>query len=329
MAGADGPAVRRARDLIRTVCAVAGSTAFLDEIDAEARQAGLTQAVAAGNAAPVFDWLLTTFSFQGISDRVARDYIAKHGAATWSSISTSLASMPSCPKLRAYWAYEGCRYDKGSFSCSEPDHIEHCPVPRPWLRNGRLNQLAVSFFLFVRDVAGGDLIGWIDDQLQSAPGNSAARQEALIGPLRSVYGVSDKVLTMALSSLLIAAGKRRPYWFETGKDLLAVDTLIHHHFHRTGILEGCGKPHRYGVGCYQPGGCAQIIRDISKQIDARSFNSHFPKVFPRFVQHAIWRFCAAEGLNLCNGNRVNDEKPCEISYCYLYRKCKKLPLKSR
>lgn len=327
MAGADGPAVRRAQDLIRTVCAVAGSTSFLDEIDAEARQAGLTQAVAAGNAAPVFDWLLTTFSFQGISDRVARDYIAKHGAATWSSISTSLASMPSCPKLRAYWAYEGCRYDKGSFSCSEPDHIERCPVPRPCLRNGRLNQTAFSLFLFVRDVAGGDLIGWIDNQL-SAPGTSAARQEALVGPLRSVYGAGVKVLAMALSGLLIGARKARPHWFETGKDLIAVDTLVHNHLHRTGILESCGKPHRYGVGCYQPGGCAQIIRDMSEQIDARSFNPRFPSVFPRFVQHAIWRFCAADGLNLCNGNRISGEKPCEISYCYLYRKCKKLALKS-
>lgn len=157
----------------------------MDDIDAEARQAGLAQAIASGHTAPIFDWLLTTFSFQGISDRVARDYIAKHGAATWSSIGAGLTSMPSCPKLRAYWAYEGCRYDKGSFSCSEPDHIDACPVPRPRLRNGRLNQTAFSLFLFVRDVAGGDLIGWIDDQL-SAPGTSASRQEALLGPLRNV-----------------------------------------------------------------------------------------------------------------------------------------------
>jgi hypothetical protein len=83
-------------------------------------------------------------------------------------------------------------------------------VPRPRLRNGRLNQTAYSLFLFVRDIAGGDLIGWIDGQLETAAGSSladleAARQEALIGPLRNVYGVSDKVLTMALSDLLIGA----------------------------------------------------------------------------------------------------------------------------
>jgi hypothetical protein len=46
---------------------------FLDEIDIETREAGLDQAVTFGRTPPIFDWLLTTFSFQGISDRVARE----------------------------------------------------------------------------------------------------------------------------------------------------------------------------------------------------------------------------------------------------------------
>src|SRR4051812_20372180 len=104
----------RARSLIRTVCAVAGSTSFLDEIDAEANQAGLLPAIAKGSTAPIFDWLLTTFSFQGISDRVARDYMSKHGSATWVGIANGIRKAPTCPKLRSYWAYAGCRYDKGS-----------------------------------------------------------------------------------------------------------------------------------------------------------------------------------------------------------------------
>jgi hypothetical protein len=92
---------------------------------------------------------------------------------------------------------------------------------------------------------------WIDSQLEPSVGPSAAyleasRQEALIGPLRNVYGVSDKVLTMALSSLLIGARGQRPVWFETGKAMMAIDTLVHNFLHRTGILEGCGTPHVYG-----------------------------------------------------------------------------------
>jgi hypothetical protein len=117
---------------------------FLDEIDAEFREAGLDQATALGQTPPVFDWLLTTFSFQGISDRVAREYIEKHGAASWAKMEASLLTPPHCGKLRNYWGYEGCRYDKTSFTCSEPDHISECPVPRPRLRNGRLNQTAYS-----------------------------------------------------------------------------------------------------------------------------------------------------------------------------------------
>jgi hypothetical protein len=33
------------------------------------------------------------------------------------------------------------------------------------------------------------------------------------------------------------------------------------------------------------------------------------------------------GLNICNGNRIDDQKPCENSYCQLFNKCKHKPLK--
>lgn len=319
--------------MVRTVCAVAGLTSFLEEIDAEAIEAGLARSVAAGLTPPIFDWLLTTFSYQGISDRVAQSYLEKHGSATWSGIAAKLRKSPRCPKLHNYWTYEGCRYDKGSFTCAEPDHIDTCPVPLPRLRNGRLNQTAYSLFFFVRDLADGDLIGWIDRQLETASCAStdemeAARQEALIAPLRTVYGVSDKVLTMALSALLIGARQYRPVWFETGKAMIAVDTLVHNFLYRTGIIHDCGVPHAYGAACYRSGGCSDVIRDLSGRIDARAFNPKFPQAFPRFLQHAIWRFCAADGLDLCNGNRIDDRKACQITYCYLHLKCCRAPLKT-
>jgi hypothetical protein len=307
---------------------------FLDEVDAEVRQSGVDRAVALGHTPPIFDWLLTTFSFQGISDRVAWDYMDKHGTASWSVIESSFRDAPRCTKLRTYWNYESCRYDKTSFTCSEPDHIDTCPVPRPRLRNGRLNQTAYSLFLFVRDLTGNDLVGWIDGQLESTRGSvqiplQVARQEALIGPLRNVYGVSDKVLTMALSTLMIGARNERPAWFETGSAMIAVDTLVHNFLHRTGILQNCGVLHSYGRTCYDPGGCAEIIRAVADRLDVRAFNRTFPPTFPRFVQHAIWRFCSADGLNLCNGNRIDDRRACDIAYCHLYRRCNRTPLKQR
>jgi hypothetical protein len=92
--------------------------------------------------------------------------------------------------------------------------------------------------LFIRDIANGDLIGWIDRRFQGAddPANSdrlARLREALIGPLREVYGVSDKVLTMTLSSILLAAPKRLRLWHEVGASMIAIDTLVHNFLVRT------------------------------------------------------------------------------------------------
>ena len=119
-------------------------------------------------------------------------------------------------------------------------HFDACPLPRHPLRNGHLNQMAYSLFLFMRDVADDDFVGWIDRQLGAvdpqSPDRLPALREAIIGPLRNVYGVGDKVLAMALSSLLLGAGKRRPLWVEVGATFVAVDTLVHNFLHRTGIL---------------------------------------------------------------------------------------------
>ena len=41
-------------------------------------------------------------------------------------------------------------------------------------------------------------------------------RNALIEPLRNVYGISDKVVTMALSCILLAAPKDRVRWIEVG-----------------------------------------------------------------------------------------------------------------
>jgi hypothetical protein len=104
-----------------------------------------------------------------------------------------------------------------------------CPLPRLPLRNGHLSQMAYSLFLFIRDVADGDLVGWIDAQLSSVNSKSvdlAAQRQAIISPLRNVYGASDKVLAMALSNLLLSAGQHRPLWREVGATMVVVDTLV-------------------------------------------------------------------------------------------------------
>src|ERR1017187_3964195 len=105
---------------------------------------------------------------------------------------------------------------------------------------------------------------------------------------RNLWGL-DKVITMAVSSLLIGAGGRRHVWFETGARFVVIDTLVHNFLHRTGILHQFNADHAYGLACYRPPGCADLVERIADHIDARTFNPQFPKTFPRFVQLAIWR----------------------------------------
>jgi hypothetical protein len=200
------------------------------------------------------------------------------------------------------------------------------------LRNGRLNQTAYSLFLFMRDIMGGDIVGWIDERLASADlasgsGRPTRLRQALLQPLGHIYGVSNKVLAMALSDLLLAGDAKRPAWIEAGTVMIAIDILVHNFLHRTGILRESHADHPYGPGCYAPGGCAAIIERIAGKIDARRFNPTFPANFPRFVQHAIWRFCAERGLNRCNGNRIDDRAACDQADCPIFESCARVALK--
>ena len=51
----------------------------------------------------------------------------------------------------------------------------------------------------------------------------------------------------------------------------------------------------------QNGGCASIIVEMARRIDARQFCARRPIVSPRLFQKAIWMFCAEAHLGICNG----------------------------
>jgi len=326
----DRPIVDQATQLILRVCQLAGSATIVDDARESLEAEGVVSAIRDRNTAVLFDWLISALSYQGISDQVAADYMDRHGQATWHAIESDLGRRPTCPKLGSYWHFHDCRYNKTRYTCAEPDHLAKCPLPNHWLRNGRLNQTAYSLFLFIRDVAGGDLVGWIDRRLttiasQYKPNRQARMRAALVEPLKEVYGVSDKVVLMALSGLFLGAPRGRHRWHEVGGGMVVVDTLVHNFLHRTGILHRFRADHAYGVGCYRPGGCAEVIEAVAQQIDATPFNRCFPRTFPRFVQHAIWRYCSQQGLDICNGNRIDDRKRCGNESCSLYSICDRIP----
>ncbi len=317
-------AVDYAVHLVHQVCCLAGSFDLLEEF----RDQALCSAVERHDTGALFDRLIYDFSFQGISDEIAINYMAKHGQATWASVRKNLDRQPSCPKLQTYWGFHDCGYEKTKSTCAEPDHFGSCPLPSHHLRNGHLNQIAYSLALFVRDISDDDLVTWIDQRLaQAIELSSPEPANALIEPLRNVYGVSDKVLALGLSDILIGAADVRPAWLDIGVQLIAVDTLVHNFLVRTGILSRFKAAHPYGPACYRHTGCADVIRLIASRIDARQFNGAFPQVFPRFVQLAIWRYCSQGGLDICNGNRLDDRHRCQNWHCRLYRLCDRIRLK--
>jgi hypothetical protein len=154
-----------AHRIIHAVCCLAGRSSLVDDARNNLINEGVVSAIEAHNTPVLFDWMVREFSYQGIADTVAADYMDKHGALTWGAIAADLEGASSCPKLQSYWQFYDCGYRKGSGTCNEPDRFLSCPLPKHQLRNGRLNQTAYSLFLFIRDIAGGDLVAWIDRQL--------------------------------------------------------------------------------------------------------------------------------------------------------------------
>jgi hypothetical protein len=165
----DSAALDHATRLILQVCQLAGSASFVDDAREALAAESVHAAVCTRDTAALFDWLVSILSYQGISDQVAFDYMERHGRATWQVITSDLRRQPSCPKLESYWHFHDCRYNKTRYTCAEPDHLPGCPLPNHWLRNGRLNQTAYAMHLFIRDVADGDLVGWIDRRLNAPP----------------------------------------------------------------------------------------------------------------------------------------------------------------
>jgi hypothetical protein len=126
---------------------------------------------------------------------------------------------------------------------------------------------------------------------------------------------------------LLGAPKKMGLWTEVGGSMIAIDTLVHNFLHRTGILARFNANHLYGAACYRPGGCADIIAAVAQRIDARQFNPSFPATFPRFVQHAIWQYCSQSGLDVCNGNRIDDAKRCANMDCRVRGLCDRVALR--
>jgi hypothetical protein len=290
-------------------------------------RAPLTGAIEAKDTAFLFGWLMERLSLQGVSDAAALSFMEKHGRVSWLEVANALRSRPSCPKLSSYWSFQHCRYEKTKQCCGRPDHIDSCPLPRADLRRGGLNVIAFGLALFIRDVANGDLVGFIDARLGLLDNGRSHADVAtgLIESFQGLIGVSNKVLSMAFADLLMAAPASKRHWIEIGANMIAVDTLVHNLLHRTGTLERFDAQHRYGPACYRPNGCAAIIRKVADEMSRRAL--HQSRTTPRGLQHQIWLFASQAGYGVCNGIRIDDRRRCTYKPCSLFCMCDQVRLR--
>ena len=312
---------------------VLAPVSYLDDVCDRLTVEGIQDAVAHHDTATIYDWMIQLIDRQGISNAAAIAFAVAHGSARWDSVEAALADRPLCPKLNCWWHFHGCGYRKDAGSCARTDLLPLCPLPRLPARKGALNQAAIALKLFIRDCCDGDIVAWIDSRLAAAdPGRgvacrAAAMRAAVIEPLVNVPGTGWKVWSIILAELLLGGDVDRERWMTSGASFVAVDSLVHAYLHRTGILRRLGALHAYGPACYAPGGCADIITGLAARVDAREFNAKFPACFPRFLQFAIWWFCAADGWAICNSNKIDDRLPCTQVFCPAFSQCDKIALK--
>ena len=90
-------ALGHAVDIIYRVCCLAGVGDLLDKIRAELRADRIPTAIRRHDTAALFDWLVAALSYQGISDRVAAEYMERHGRVRWRDLLRTLClSLSPC-----------------------------------------------------------------------------------------------------------------------------------------------------------------------------------------------------------------------------------------
>jgi hypothetical protein len=317
--------------LVRDICALSPKGTYLKHLRSDLEESGIQDAVKHHRSDILFDWIMDAFSYQGVSNTAASVFIERNGNATYDMVRGLIENTQGqCHKLTEFDQFNRCGYQKLSQKCNEPGHLHGCPVPTLQLRKGLLNQAAFSLFLYIRDTCGGDLVKHINRILVAAdipghPDRVERMRQALCDSLLRINGVSRKVINMTFADLLAGAFVAPSRSFDVGVSMVAVDTLVHKFFERTGILDRLGGNHAFGAACYGPGGCAGIIDNIAREIDCRAYSRAYPAYFPRFVQYQIWRFCAEGGLAICNGRSIDDEDRCQNKDCPVFSQCGRMP----
>jgi hypothetical protein len=127
---ADQSALDHATRLIHRVCCLAGKKDLIDDIRTD--NGAICLAIEHHDTSALFDWLMAMLSYQGVSDRVAYEYMEQHGRVRWNEIEHALADKPSCPKLQSYWQFHGCRYHNRRSTADKREYrVPHSAITAP------------------------------------------------------------------------------------------------------------------------------------------------------------------------------------------------------
>ena len=289
----------------------------------------LTAAIARRDTAALFDWLVEALSYQGIADRIAYDYMQRHGRARWARIMASLARNPPArssaatggsttaipqgnDNVRRAWPHRRLRPAQPPAAHRPADQIGVRPVPV----HARL-PMTISWTGSI-----GNWLRWIPNPLTGSlpcARPSSVRSQRLWGGRQ---GLGD--------GLVVAAAERRqrrPLWRRSRRDFVAVDTLVHNFVHRTGILRRLGAEHPYGVGCYRPADALTFSGSLAATSTPGSSIRPSPRRFRGSCRMRSGGYCAENGLDVCNGNRIDDRQPLRQRHCQLFRRCDRVALR--
>ena len=117
--------------LVRRICELCGEPNLNKDIRASFRKMGLLQAIRRHDSDTIYDWMAEAISYQGISDHVASTYIEQHGSVSAWEIGQGLERNRLCPKLKDYWHFEGCGFQKTQKFCNQPQKYRQCPPAPP------------------------------------------------------------------------------------------------------------------------------------------------------------------------------------------------------
>lgn len=262
-------------------------------------------------------------NYQGMSDRAASSWLSTNGNPDFQELALRLPH-ERCECAGSVDGISRCGYLRSQRVCKHPALLARCIVPTIPARKGQLARLAVALNYWAAELPHRSLGTWARSKLKR--GEPRAGGAAMVEDLKRLPGVSDKVASMIASDVAIGLSTGSDALLRAGASLIVVDSLVHNMLQRTGAILAVGKPHAFGSGCYALGGCHELIVSFSETIDAHTYNPAWPRLAPRMLQHALWRFCAGSELNICNGNQIPAGRKCESGCCPAANHCARLAL---